>query len=280
MIFLFLIVLIISIGLWAFFVEPNMIKVERVSIELEGKNLARTKTLARGLPLSPENLKIVQLSDLHSKNFGRKEKKLLGVLKDIEPDFIFITGDIVDWTTKDLASCQKFWQKLSQNYQGRVFGVLGNHEHLNPRFKDLLPLFKESGIEILNNRAKKITIDGDSFYLIGVDDPHLGYDDIEKAMAGMEEKETLKILLAHSPEIFRKVKDKDIDLVLTGHTHGGQVNIPVLVDFILPLKYDKKYKRGLFKDGKTYLYVNQGIGTTVLPFRFNAFPEVTLIQFK
>lgn len=269
MLFLFLISLLILAGVWAFFVEPYMIKVEKLTLLLEKENL----------PPSFKNLKFVHLTDLHSKNFGKKEKKVLNILDQLKPDFIFITGDIVDWTTRNFKSCQRFWHELTKNYQGRVFAVFGNHEHLNPRFKELLPLLRESGIEVLNNQAKEITIKEVSFYLIGVDDPHFGYDDIEKAMQGVG-NEGVKILLAHSPEIFRKVKGKNINVVLTGHTHAGQVNIPLLVDLILPLKYDRKYKKGLFKEKNTYLYVNRGIGTTILPVRFNSLPEITLINFK
>jgi len=93
-------------------------------------------------------------------------------------------------------------------------------------------------------------------------------------------KDVPKILLAHSPEIFRKVKNKKIDLVLVGHTHGCQINIPFLCDFIVPLKYDKQYKRGLFKENGVYMYVNKGIGETFLPVRFNSPPEITLIELK
>ncbi len=98
-------------------------------------------------------------------------------------------------------------------------------------------------------------------------------------MAGIETGEP-KILLAHSPEIFRKVKGRDIDLVLVGHTHGGQINIPFITNLFLPLKYDKKYKNGLFRVNSTYLYVNRGTGTTFLPIRFNSFPEIALIKVK
>lgn len=273
--FVVLIFFLIVIG-WSFFIEPYIIKVERVSFEI------------KNLPSSFEKIKIVHLSDFHSRNFGKREQKLLKIVDELNPDFIFITGDIVDWTTRDFDSCQVFWKELSQNHEGRVFGVYGNHEHRNPRFSILKNALKESKIEILDNESRKINVNEDFVYLIGVDDPHLGFDDIEKAMKDVED-DAPKILLAHSPEIFRKVKEMDvdphtknsgvgIDLVLVGHTHGGQINIPWLVDFIIPLKYDKKYKRGLFKENSTYLYVNRGIGLVILPLRFNSFPEITLIK--
>ncbi len=253
---------------WGVFIEPEMIKLERVSVKI------------KNLPPSFKNLKILHLSDLHSKNFGKKERKILEILSQLNVDFIFITGDIVDWETRDLKSCQKFWKELSKNYQGKVFAVFGNHDHRNKNFKTLKKLLKESGIEILNNESKKIKKDESFIYLVGVDDPHLGYDNIEKAMENVKKENFPKILLAHSPEIFRKVKEKNFDLILVGHTHGCQIAIPIFCDLILPLKYDKKYKRGLFKENSTYMYVNRGIGETFLPIRINSFPEMTIIEFE
>lgn len=270
--------LIFIAGIWSFFIEPFWIRVERISIEI------------KNLPPSFSGIKIAQLSDLHSKNFGQRERKTLTILDQLKPDFVFLTGDIVDLSTRNFASVQNFWQALSQNYQERIFAVYGNHEHQNSHFPILANLFKESQIEILNNQSKKIENKGQSLYLIGVDDPYLGYDDIEKAMAGAENNAP-KILLAHSPEIFRKInnfhlkqggnpENTPIDLVLTGHTHGIQVNLPLLGKLFLPLKYDREYKHGLFKKNSTYLYVNPGLGTTLLPLRFNSRPEITLIELK
>ncbi len=260
----FLISFLILVGIWGVFIEPNHIKVEKLSLKI------------KDLPPSFQNLKILHFSDLHFKKFGQKEKKVLEILNQLNPDFIFISGDIVDWETNNFDSCQKFLRELAKNYQGRIFGVYGNHDHKNRKFALLGTILKENKIKILNNESRKIERNGDFIYLIGVDDPHLGYDNIEKAMEEVENNSP-KILLAHSPEIFRKVKEKNIDLVLTGHTHGGQINIPLFSDLVLPLKYDKKYKSGLFKENSTYLYVNRGIGETLLPIRINAFPEVTLI---
>jgi len=237
----------------------------------------------KGLPSFFIGTKIALLTDIHSKNYGEKEKKILKILNQLNPDFIFLAGDIVDWSAKNLTSCQKFWKELNKNHYGKVFAVYGNHEHLNPRFKTFNKLFRETEIEVLNNQTKKIEKNKKFVYLIGVDDPHLGYDNLNKAMEEIDaDDQNPKILLSHSPEIFRAVKNsnKKIDLVLAGHTHGAQVNIPFLSDLILPLKYDKKYKAGLFKENSTYLYVSRGIGNSGLEIRFNSFPEITLIEIR
>jgi hypothetical protein len=263
----FLISFLILAGIWGVFIEPNHIKVEKLSLEI------------KDLPTSFKNSKILHLSDFHFKKFGRKEKKVLKILNRLNPDFIFITGDIIDVSTKNFESCYKFLEELSKNYEAKIFAVYGNHDHQNKNFNLFNDFLAKSRIQVLNNQAQRIDKDGDFIYLIGLDDPHLEYDDIERAMKEIESN-TSKILIAHSPEIFRKIREKDIDLVLVGHTHGGQINIPPLPYFTLPLKHDKKYKSGLFKEDSTYLYINLGIGETLLPIRINAMPEATLIELK
>ncbi len=258
----FCIVAVFTLFIWMRFIEPNIIKIEKLNFNFEsfeGKFSA------------------LHLTDLHSKSFGRKEKEILKIIDKTQPDFIFLTGDIVDWITKDLDSCYIFWQELVQKNKGRVFAVLGNHEHRNPQFLKIVSLLSQSEIKVLDNEWKEIKVDEASFYLIGVDDPHLGFDDLGKAMIGLPEN-SIKILLAHSPEIFRKTENQGIDIILTGHTHGCQINIPFICDKIIPLKYDKQYRAGLFEKNGTFLYVNRGIGETFLPLRLNAFPEATLLK--
>ncbi|MFH1401905.1 MAG: metallophosphoesterase [Parcubacteria group bacterium] len=258
---------LIFVSVWGFLIEPNLISTEKISIKAES------------MSDSLKDLKFLQISDLHLKEFSFREEKVLKIIKSIKPDLVFITGDIVDWSTKDFTGLEKFSKDLSADYKDKIFAVFGNHDHRNNKFKTLKDVLKENGIQVLINESRKLETNDSYFYLIGVDDPHLGYDDIDKATAGIGE-DSFKILLAHSPEIFRKITDKKINLVLVGHAHGCQVGIPFLCDLFLPLNYDKKYKRGLFKENSTYLYVNRGIGETILPFRLNAFPEITIINFE
>lgn len=283
--------LIFIIAVWSVLIEPNIIKIEKISLNI------------KNLPTSFDGAKIVHLSDLHSKNYGKTEKKVLKILNRLNPDFVFLTGDIVDWSTNDFKSCQVFWKELSKNFAGKVFAVYGNHEHKNSQFKTFNKLFRETKIEVLDNQSEKIYRGGDFIELVGIDDPYpgckeLGYGGFQKkcsdylqknynnnlraAVGEIENEKIPKILLSHSPEVFREVKkfNKKIDLVLTGHTHGGQINIPFFVNFILPLHYDQQYKKGLFKENSIYLYVNRGVGNSGLPIRFNSFPEIALIEIR
>ncbi len=260
---------VLLLGYYSVIFEPSNIKIEREVIAI------------KNLPQSFEGVKIVQFSDFHSLWFGGRERKVLEMVEELKPDFVFITGDFVDPVTKlitdrDLTSVRVFWQELGERYRGRIFGVLGNHDT-----KLVGDYLEKSGIEILDNENRKIWFGNDFVYLIGVGDPWTGRDDLAKAMEGIEENKP-KILLAHAADnvIYEAVRKK-IDLVLTGHTHGGQVNIPVIGKFIQPLsEYGRKYTEGLFKIDSTYLYVNRGIGTSFFPIRFNCPPEITLIELK
>ncbi|MCD5396281.1 MAG: metallophosphoesterase [Candidatus Pacebacteria bacterium] len=245
-------------------VEINSLEINNLKIKL--KNLA---------PEIEEKV-FVQISDIHFRNFSSQEKNLLKELKRISPDYIFITGDLVDWTTKNLADLEKFLDKIVKIPRKKIYLVFGNHEHRNRKLKAIRKILLEKGISILNN--KNVFLEEEKIYLIGVDDPHLGFDKLSEAIEGIE-KDAPKILLAHSPEIFRKVNFNNV-LVLCGHTHGGQINLPFISNLILPLKYDKKYKRGLFGKNYKYLYVNKGIGWTFIPFRFRATPEIVIIKLK
>lgn len=266
-----LIILLLGVLLFGYYIvifEPSNIKIERQAITI------------KNLPQSFDGAKIVQLSDFHSWWSGSREKKVLEILEKLEPDFVFITGDFVDPVTKiitdrDLSSVKIFWQALAQQYENQVFAVLGNHD--TELVKNYL---KESGIVILDNENKRLNLGKEFIFLIGVDDPWTGRDDLSKALEGIE-GERPKILLAHAPEIIDKAARERIDLVLVGHTHGGQVNIPVLGGLIQPLsKYGRQYTKGLFKIDSTYLYVNRGIGTSFFPVRFDSPPEITLIELK
>ena len=262
-----------TFGWYSLLFEPNNIQVEKINIEIAN------------LPESFEGTKIVHLTDLHSFGFDKREKMVLEMVDQLDPDFVFITGDFVDRKTKDINSVQKFWQELGDQYKGKIFGVLGNHEYKNEEAdsNSLEELLKKSGIVVLDNENQKIFLQGDEYiYLVGVNDPHTGRADLKKALADTE-KNIPKILLAHAPEIVNKpdiLKEEKIDLILAGHTHGGQIKIPFIRPFWVPTKNHGKYASGLFEINNTALYVNRGIGLSAFPIRFNCPPEIAVIELK
>ena len=258
------------LGWYSLIFEPNNIQVEKINIEMAN------------LPEAFGGVKIVHLTDLHSFGFDKREKMVLEMVGEIDPDFVFITGDFVDRKTKDIDSVQEFWQELGDQYKGKIFGVLGNHEYKNENADSdsLEELLEKSGIVILDNENQKIFQDDEYIYLVGVDDPDTGNDDLKKAATATEEN-IPKILLAHSPDIVNdpdSLKEEKINLILAGHTHGGQIKIPFIRPFWVPTKNRGKYASGSFEIGDTCLYVNRGVGLSVFPIRFNCPPEITLIE--
>ena len=270
--FLTFLVSLAILGWYCLLSEPNNIQVEKINIEIEN------------LPEMFDGTKIVHLTDFHSYGFNKREKKVLEMVDQLDPDFVFITGDFVDRKTEDIDSVQKFWKELGNQYQGKIFGVLGNHEYGNKNADSdsLEELLEKSGIVILDNENQKIFQEDEYIYLVGVDDPDTGNDDLKEAATDTE-KDIPKILLAHSPDIINdlnSLKEEKIDLILAGHTHGGQIGIPFVRPFWVPTKNRGKYASGLFIFDSVHLYVNRGVGLSVLPIRFNCPPEITVIELQ
>ncbi len=260
-----------------FFLVVLIMVVSLIFIGLVGSTEIEINTLEvklQNLPFQAERQSFVHISDIHFRDFSKREKQLLKKLKEINPDYIFITGDFIDWTTCNWTDLEKFSDSLVKIPKKGIYLVFGNHEHRNKHLNKFIKILDRKNIQVINN--KSVFLEG--VYLIGVDDPHLGFDQLDKAIENVDMKMP-KILLAHSPEIFRKVNFKNV-LVLCGHTHGGQINLPLISNLILPLKYDREYKSGFFGGDYKWLYVNKGIGWTFIPFRFNAKPEITIIKLK
>ena len=264
-------ILLLLIIWYSFRFEPYNFKVEKIRFYF------------KNLPLSFDRVTIVQISDLHSKQFGRREKLVLKMINQLNPDYIFITGDIIDSHTKieDLDLCRPFWEKLSQSYQDRIFAIFGNHLHdsriLNVH--DFKKTIESCNIPILLNENRKLIRNGEYIYLIGVDDPRTKHHNLKQALQGVEDKR-VKILLAHSPEITEDLEEGEVDLILSGHTHGGQVRLPFIRNFWIPTRDHGKYVSGLYQVKSIPLYINRGIGVDVIPIRFNCPPEITLIELR
>jgi predicted MPP superfamily phosphohydrolase len=225
--------------------------------------------------------KVAQLSDLHLKKVGLREKKVLEILKTEKPDLILLTGDYISFNGS-YEPVMTFFSQLRAPFG--VYGVLGNTDYYNENGSCVLchqekskTLKKESPF-FLRNSASQLLIKGKTLSLIGVDDPVNKKSDLRLAMRDMKERHPA-ILLAHSPELFEEAVTNGIDFVLSGHTHGGQIAGVGLLEKILPLDPSLDMLKGFFQKGKTLMYVNRGIGTSYLPFRFGVKPEITFFKF-
>ena len=265
----YIIVLIIIIALLTLdvmVVEPNMVKVERLKLEFEN------------IDEKLDGLKIVQISDLHFGTYGFREELVINLINYLKPDLIVITGDLIN-NADGIKDLIKFLKKLRAPLG--IYCVYGNWDHWSGvnLTKLRILLKKECNVTVLVNEYVIIEYNGTSFYLIGVDDPHTGHDNIKEAYPKTNER--FKILLAHSPEILGNIKGYKVNLILVGHTHGGQIVLPLIGPLFLPLRGEyRKYVSGLYKVNGTYMYVNRGLGTSIIPIRLLCSPEITLIRIR
>ena len=229
------------------------------------------------LPGALDNFKIAHLSDLHIKEKEPVHERIIDELTKANPDLIVVTGDFID-ESENIEICLEFVKRLKAKYG--VWAVLGNWEHGMGDTDEFVKRLKETGINLLVNENRKIKIGEDFLYLAGVDDPFFKKDNLPLAVKGipLNSKQSLTILLAHSPDIFEQAKKYNIPLVLAGHTHGGQVRLPFVGPLYSLTPTMGKYSMGLFKESNSQMYVNPGIGISKIPFRFFCPPELTIIN--
>lgn len=248
----------------AAFAEPFVLTVERHAV------------LLPRLPRALDGLRIVQLTDLHHSPFtsNRQLEQAIETANNLQPDIIALTGDYISHEREYAAPCAELVGRLRARYG--VYAVLGNHDHWTdaPLVADL---FRAEGIRVLINEGLRFELDKGSFWLAGVDDTMVGLEDLPLALAGSRADE-MKLLLAHNPTILRRAARAGVDLVLSGHTHGGQV--AWRSERSLSGKPRRRMLRGLGRRGDTQIYVSRGLGTVVLPIRYGCPPEVTLLELR
>ena len=238
-------------------IEPQLaLTVERVELDFGGQL----------------TLRMALVADTHftSGYISPSIREALRTIEGARPDLIMVAGDLVS-SKEGWSSAKEFLSGLRSI--SPVIAVWGNHDHwhlgdLRERKREL----REMGVKVLVNEG--VTFEG--INVVGVDDPFTGHSDLGRALAGSGEGP--RILVAHSPQIIGEAKDL-FELVVSGHTHGGQVVIPLLGPPFVPLPAEyRRYVSGLYTVGGTKLYVNRGLGTSFFPVRFNCPPEVTLLE--
>ena len=238
------------------------------------KSIAVTKyeVPVSNLPASFEGFTILHLTDLHSKEYGAGQERLLNLINQYEFDMVAITGDLVDKDNKQLEPALDLIQGLPQK---PVFFVPGNHEWwTNYEIKG--PLLA-AGVQILENTNYRFGKDDEHIWIAGVDDPFLEKDNLDLALAGTGDAAP-RLLLTHAPDIFPSALQAGIDLVMAGHTHGGQVRLPILGAVFVPGQgLFPQLDYGLFSSGYSTMVINVGLGESTLPLRVYNRPEIVLI---
>jgi predicted MPP superfamily phosphohydrolase len=224
---------------------------------------------------------VAHLSDLHNEEI----KGVIPALKEADPDIIVITGDIIDG--KDMDITLPFTQEVAKI--APCYYVTGNHESRVPQgvYAHLEEGLTEAGITVLHDENFPIEKDGKTISLIGIDDPsfrsYVGTKNPinQSLITALKEENTFTILLSHRPELFDVYVESDVDLVLSGHAHGGQVRIPFIGGIVAPNQgLFPQYDAGLFAENNTHMIVSRGIGNgTVVP-RVNNRPEVIFIELQ
>jgi predicted MPP superfamily phosphohydrolase len=244
--------------------EPFMLAIERQQIFL------------RRLPKALDGLRLVHLSDLHYGPLTNSDHlaRAIKAANDLHPDLIALTGDYISQDRSYAAPCAELVGRLRARYG--VFAVLGNHDHWTDA-ELIVDLFRLAGIRVLLNEGMRLDLRKQSFWLAGVDDTMVGLEDLPLALAGSHDAE-LKVLLAHNPIILRRAARSSVDLVLSGHTHGGQVTLRS--EKSRSGRPRRRMLRGLGRRGNTQIYVTRGLGTVVLPIRYGCPPEVSLLELR
>jgi predicted MPP superfamily phosphohydrolase len=227
------------------------------------------------LPAALDGLRVVHLSDVHHSAFTSREQvaRAVETANRLKPDIIALTGDYISHDRTFAAPCAEMLGRLRARYG--VYAVLGNHDHWTDAAL-ITDLFQAEGITMLVNQGMRFEQKQAAFWLAGVDDTMVGLEDISLALAGSSDDE-MKLLLAHNPIILRRAARAGVDLVLSGHTHGGQV---ALRSERGSRARRRRQLQGLGRHGDTQIYVTRGVGTVILPIRYGCPPEVSLLELR
>lgn len=241
----------------------------RLTIEHQQIHLPR-------LPAELDGFRVVHLSDIHHSPFTSRQQieRAVATATRLQPDIIALTGDYISKEREYAAPCAELLGRLRARHG--VYAVLGNHDHWTDAAL-ITDLFRAEGITVLVNQGMRFEKNGASFWLAGVDDTMVGLEDLPLALAGSREEE-MKLVLAHNPIILRRAARAGVDLVLSGHTHGGQVSLRP--EKSASGRPRRRLLKGLARQGDTQIYVTRGLGTVVLPVRFGCPPEVSLLELR
>lgn len=239
------------------------------------------------LPASFSGFRIAQVSDLHNTEFGEDNASLLQMLAECQPDIIVITGDLIDSQHTDKEIALSFAQesvKIAPTYY-----VTGNHEASCSEYDTLKAGLEAAGITVLEDEIVYLEREGETIALLGLADPNFTIKGdlfgevpamVSTKLKNMLDQETVyTVLLSHRPELFETYAACGVDLVLSGHAHGGQFRLPIMGGLIAPDQgLFPQYDAGLFMDGNTNMIVSRGLGNSIIPIRFNNRPEIVLIE--
>lgn len=251
---------------------------------IDSRNIDVTRFTVSGAPEAFSGFKIAQISDLHNAEFGADNQKLIDILESEAPDAIVITGDLIDARRTNTAIAESFVRRCMEIAD--CYYVPGNHE---ARLGDTYDAFESAliadGVNVLRNGSVRIREGMDAIRIVGVDDP--GFARASDAKNNLDatlealSSDDFTILLAHRPELIDEYSKWGIELVLSGHAHGGQIRLPGIGGLYAPGQgFFPKYTSGSYTAGNTEMIVSRGIGNSAFPLRVNDRPEVVIVTLK
>lgn len=267
------IVVIIILGLFCYY-QNNDIKITNIDF----KNDKISKEI--------DGYKILQISDLHNKEFGKDNKKLVELTKEIKPDIIVITGDIIDSRRTNTDVAIRYINQIKT--VAPIYYSPGNHESRISEYQDFENRLAKQGVNILNDKSESIKIKNDSIDLIGVRDISFiqkenRKEELSNIINNLKNKDDskLSILLSHRPDLIDLYAKENIDLVFSGHAHGGQVRIPFIGGILAPDQgLFPKYTSGIYNKDNTHMIVSRGLGNSLFPLRVFNKPELVVTTLK
>lgn len=244
-------ILIFIFFIWSFFIEPKLIIVKKYKLKKFDK-------------------KIVFISDLHISKFNKNRlKRIVKLINKQNPDFVLSGGDYIHGhsgeTTLEIEKIAKELSKIN----APVLSVLGNHDGWFDKYR-VKKALENNGIKVLLNSSTEL----EGISIAGIEDLQTGIPDVKTAL---ENTSSPRILLTHTPDIYDDIKE-NVNLILAGHLHGGQVRLPLFGAILLPSKFGKRFEYGLYNYNGNKMIVTKGLGTSILTLRFNCIPEIVVIE--
>jgi predicted MPP superfamily phosphohydrolase len=258
-------------AVWATVIEPRRLRVREVAVEVDG------------WPEALADLRIALIADLHAGAPQVDEKRVAQVVEAVNgarPDLVALLGDYID---PEVALGERVEPEAVARQLGELesplgsFAVLGNHDWQNDGER-IRRALREQLIDVLENDAASVDYAGQVLWLVGLADASEREPDLT-APFGMVPSSAPLVVLSHNPDVFPKLPDRPL-LTVAGHTHGAQVNLPIVRDHVTPSQYGDRFAGGLAREGDRVMYVSRGIGTSTYPIRFRAAPEIVVLTMR
>ncbi|MBE6148538.1 MAG: metallophosphoesterase [Firmicutes bacterium] len=269
-----LLVLVIIVCIYLYF--------ETTTLEVSNYNIKSKK-----LPNSFEGYKIAHISDFHNTKYGKLKKQILKSLRNNKPDILVITGDFIDSRRTNMEISLDFIKNVKNI---PIYYVAGNHESRIDEYLVFKEKLKNLGVIVLENEKIQLTKNTETINLIGLQDPSFDTGEnnseemrkiINSWLLEYSTEDNFDILLLHRPELFEVYVENNVDLVFTGHAHGGQIVIPFIGPVIAPNQgFFPKLTSGVHKKNNTNLVISRGIGNSLCPIRVNNNPELIYVTLK